>query len=159
MRIFEWLQSRTSAKRGAVPEVPEAGPQPLPTPLSDLMARVQEQPSDEAWDAFHSAFLDSPLGVIASGFAPGASGTGRGSVRLARGATPDGRVMVLACADRDAFAQKFHDRFNQEVLGRELARVAIAMPGCEGILVNSAASFHSIAIDRAQLTTLLQRRF
>jgi hypothetical protein len=45
------------------------------------------------------------------------------------------------------------------VLGRELARVAIAMPECEGILVNSAASFHSIAIDRAQLTNLLQRRF
>ncbi|HET7461966.1 MAG TPA: hypothetical protein VFJ82_11990 [Longimicrobium sp.] len=66
--------------------------------------------------------------------------------------------MILACADRDAFAQNFHDRFNREVLGLDLAEVALVIAGCDGILVNSAASFDSLALDRARLASLVVGR-
>jgi hypothetical protein len=138
---------------------PAAGA-PLPTPLSDLMTQALEDSSGVRTQAFHRAFLASRVGVIASGLPeggePGESRSAAGSpVGLARAATPDGRVMVLACADRDAFVQKFHARFNVEMLGSELAAMALRLPDCEGILVNSAAGFHSIAIPRAQLAELL----
>jgi len=63
--------------------------------------------------------------------------------------------MILACADRDAFVRRFHTRFNREVLGWELAQVALVTPDCAGILLNSAASFHSLALDRARLARLV----
>ncbi|HEX2079088.1 MAG TPA: hypothetical protein VHG08_15295 [Longimicrobium sp.] len=123
------------------------------------MARVLEEGSEQDWAAFHEAFMRSPVGVIASQVAESDSQTGTGPLRtgLARVATPDGRVMVLACAGRDAFARNFHERFNREILGRELARVVLAIPECEGILVNSAASFDSLAIGRDQIPGLLER--
>lgn len=154
MGIFDWLRGRGDAKDAAAREdrLPSdpARRSTLPTPLSDLMARVLDDPSEPAWVAFHQAFLRSPVGVIASD----AEGGGTG---LARAATPDGRVMVLACADRDAFAQTFHDRFNRLILGRELARAVLAIPDCHGILLNSAASFNSLAIPREQIPGLLER--
>lgn len=141
----------------------------LQTPLSDLMTRVLNDPAPAHRQAFHAAFLKARVGVIASGL-PAAANVlsttpatrldgGRiapaGQVGFARAATPDGRTMVLACADRGVFVQRFHARFNVEVLGRELAAMALAVPDCEGILVNSASSFHSLAIDRAQIAALL----
>lgn len=163
MGIWDRLRGRHEPPR------PERAPEPAlppaaksgepPAPLSYRMARVLEAPSAETWAAFHDAFLRSPVGVIASGTpgGTGTPGTAEGPVTLARTATPDGRMMVLACADRDAFVRRFHARFNREVLGRELARAVLAMPECQGILINSAASAHSLAIDRAQIPALLQR--
>lgn len=108
---------------------------------------------------FTRAFLRARLGVIASGIpaeAGGAYRTGPGDrVSLARAATPDGRVMLLACADREAFIRRFHARFNVEMAGRDVARTALANADCQGILVNSAASFESVVIERAQLAALL----
>ena len=133
---------------------------PPPTPLSDLLTLALNDTSGAHEQAFRRAFLVSRVGVIASGLPdggePGEHRSAAGNpVGLARAATPDGRVMVLACADRAAFVQKFHARFNADMLGSELAALALRLPDCEGILVNSAASSHSIAIPRAQLTELL----
>jgi hypothetical protein len=155
MRILDWLRSRVAPAAPAAPSAlpPSAGAPP--TPLSDLMTRVLDERSDEARRAFYQAFLRSPVGVIASGGEPGPEPGSMRNVGFARAATPDGRVMLLACADRNAFAQNFHARFNEQILGRELARAVLGIPDCEGILVNSAASFHSIAIPRDELATLL----
>lgn len=156
MGIFDFLRRRESAPPAPAPTPQPAGP---PTPLSDLITRALEDASGEHMRAFHDAFLRSRVGVVASGLPDDADGvyrtTAADRVGLARMATPDGRVMLLACADREVFIRRFHDRFNAEVVGRELAAVALANPDCAGILVNSAASFHSIAIDREQLAALL----
>jgi hypothetical protein len=63
--------------------------------------------------------------------------------------------MLLACADRAAFARKFHQRFNAEMCGRELLSMALKLPECEGVLLNSAASSHSILIPREDIAGLL----
>ena len=171
MGLFDWRR-----KRGDGPDATTPAPGELPTPLSDLMAWVMEDGSDASWRAFGEAFLRSRVGVVASDvpapgddpvrgrpIAPLPPGGGEyvvpaGRAALGRAATPDGRVMILACADRDAFVRKLHARFNREVMGRDLAQVALAIPDCEGILLNSAASLHSIALDRARLASLLQQR-
>lgn len=178
MGIFDWLRKQPRAEQDASPEapvaIPAAGSTPrLPTPLSDLMTRVLQEKSNDAWRAFCAAFLRSHVGVIATEFpvaagseaAPGA-GPRRSPVAgwdvdtaprvgFGRAETPDGRVMILACADREAFAQNFHDRFNRDVLGMDLAEVALVVEGCDGILVNSAASFDSLALSRARLSRLV----
>jgi hypothetical protein len=148
MGLFDFLRGRGPARPEPAPA--SAGP---PAPLSDLMTRALEDASGEAMRAFHRAFMDAPIGVDASRVPGGADGVYH--TAFARAATPDGRVMVLACADRAAFARRFHDRFNADVRGRELAAAVLGIPDCAGILVNSAASFHSIAIDREQLAFLL----
>lgn len=162
MGIFDVFRKKAAPPpAGDVPPSRLAAPPAdgLPAPLSDVMARVLADPTPEHWRAFHAAFLRSRLGVVASGIPPEAGGAYRVAagdhVGLARAATPDGRVMLLACADRETFIQRFHARFNAEMLGRELAVTALANPDCQGILVNSAASFESLAIDRAQLAALL----
>lgn len=180
MGLFDWLRKQPDAKPDASAESPRLAPartpahaDGLPTPLSDLMTRVLQDGSDEAWRAFSDAFLRSRVGVIASdppaadGEAPAAGPIAQtppeggwyrvqgGSAALGRAATPDGRIMILACADRDAFVQRFHARFNREVMGWELAQVALVTPDCAGILLNSAASFHSVALDRARLASLV----
>lgn len=180
MGLFDWLRKRADAKPDASAEGPGligAGASPgasqLPTPLSDLMTRVLQEGSDEAWRAFCDAFMRSRVGVVASDVPPtvdeeSAKGpiaqtppeggwyrVAAGAAALGKAATPDGRIMILACADRDAFVQRFHDRFNREVMGWELAQAALVIPGCDGIFVNSAASFHSVALDRARLANLV----
>ncbi|HEX6748169.1 MAG TPA: hypothetical protein VF092_12815 [Longimicrobium sp.] len=172
MGLFDFLRKRGGDDRAAATPAPGE----LPTPLSELMARVMEDGSDASWRAFGEAFLRSRVGVVASDvpapgedpprgrpIAPMPPGGGSyvvpaGRAGLGKAATPDGRVMILACADRDAFVRKFHARFNREVMGRDLAQVALAIPDCEGILLNSAASLHSIALDRTRLTSLLEQR-
>lgn len=152
MGIFDFLRPRPAKAPAAQDRAaarPSSTADALPTPLSDLMARVMEEPSDATWTAFYEAFLRSPLGVMAR--------EEGGRTALGRLAAPDGRVMMAACADRDAFARNFNDRYNRQVLGRELARVALSIPDCPGILINSASSFNSLAIERVQLAALLER--
>jgi hypothetical protein len=64
--------------------------------------------------------------------------------------------MLLACADRAAFVRKFHQLFNAEMRGRDLLTMVLKLPDCEGVLVNSAASFHSVVILRAEIDGLLK---
>lgn len=181
MGIFGRLREQPGAERDVSPEKPAAlsaagsTPRP-PTPLSDLMTRVLQDGSDEAWDTFCDAFMRSRVGVIATEIAategdgpppaqlpkptppPGWHTVPAGRVAFGKAATPDGRVMLAACADRDAFVRNFHDRFNREVMGWELAQTVLVIPDCEGILVNSAASFRSLALDRARLARMVVRQ-
>jgi len=60
MGLFDWLRKPAHAKHDAPAENPGLPSPDLPTPLSDLMARVLEDGSDEAWQAFRDAFMRSP---------------------------------------------------------------------------------------------------
>lgn len=132
----------------------------LPTPLSDALTRALHDPTGAAMKAFAQAFLTAKVGVIAHGLPQGAERVQRSTreqpLELTRGTAPDGRTVLLACADREAFVQRFNPSYNAEMLGRDVARTALHNPACEGVLINSAASEHSILFDRGQLAAMLE---
>jgi hypothetical protein len=135
---------------------------PAPTPLSDLITRYQESSSPADYAAFVDVFMRSRVGVVTAGLLAGGGGpvqsTAAHPITVSGVRTPDGRTMLLACADRDAFVARFHGRFNAEVSGHELAAMALANPDCPGIVVNSAASFDSIVITRETLAARIGAR-
>lgn len=151
-----WIQQLRAEVE--LPESPASQPAPSETPLSDLISLVLADPSSsQALAAFHQAVLKSMVGVIAVGAPPGHVGEyqSAGDIQLVNTQAPDGRLMLLACADRAAFVRKFHQRFNAEMRGRELLSMVLKLPACEGVLLNSAASFHSILIPREDIPRLL----
>ncbi len=132
-----------------------------PTPLSDLMNDVFADPeSMPLLVRFRHAFMDAPIGIAMFGAPPDIANGGvvdeDDDVRIAFTETPDGRTMIAACADRTVFAENFHDNFNAELTGRMLIELAQQLPdACQGILLNSALTDHSIAIDRSEFTRML----
>jgi hypothetical protein len=73
------------------------------TLLSDWITRCIERDTPENYEHFLQAFLSSQLGVILTGIPQGVSGqyvAGKNELTAAMGRTPDGKRMLLACADR-----------------------------------------------------------
>lgn len=131
------------------------------TPLSDCISRYAEQGTRENYEQFLRVFLGSQLGVIVQGIPQGASGqhvAGKNELTVAMSTAPDGKRMVLACADRAIFVQRFTQPFNGEVSAAALLKIAWSNPDCEGIMVNSAASEHRIVIPREHVAQLIARR-
>jgi hypothetical protein len=132
-----------------------------PTPLSDLMAAVFAEPDSEMLlNQFRHAFMDAVIGIAMFGAPPDIASLGvvgeDDDISLAFTETPDGRTMIAACADRDVFAENFHDNFNAELPGRQLIELAQQLPKeCEGILLNSALVDQSIAIARSEFARML----
>jgi hypothetical protein len=80
------------------------------TPLSDCISRYVEQASPENYQSFLRAFLSSQLGVILTGVPHGVSGkyvAAKNELAAAMSHTPDGKKMLLACADRAVFVQRY----------------------------------------------------
>ncbi|MEK6325869.1 MAG: tetratricopeptide repeat protein [Acidobacteriota bacterium] len=130
------------------------------TPLSDTISKViASSSSPEALAAFHDAFLNSMVGVTVAGVPSSADSayevSSQDNVQIALAGTPDGRRMILACADRIAFSRNFHNRFNAEMRGCDVLAMVLKLPGCDGVLVNSAGSFHSVTIPREEIARLL----
>lgn len=129
------------------------------TPLSDLISAFVSDQRPEALRAFHTALLSADLGVKVRGVPAGTVGTYRvaagDDVRMVQVATPDGRIMLKACADPRAFAQRYDAAINATITGRRLLEMVREAPGVEGVLVCSAASLHSIPIGRAEIHALL----
>src|SRR5688572_17712435 len=101
------------------------------TPLSDAIGRFLKRDTTENYDRFLAVFMGSSLGVIVTGLPAGASGviTVKGNgVGCAKGLTPDGRVMLLACADRAVFVTRFDRTFNAELDAATLMNVLLASP-------------------------------
>jgi hypothetical protein len=128
------------------------------TPLSDAIAQVLAHDTPETYARFLDVFMQSSLGVIVTGLPPGASGAvqvkGDG-VGCAKGQTPDGRVMLLACADRAVFVTRFDRPFNAEIEAASLMNVVMTNPDCAGIMINSATSEHTIVVERATIARLM----
>ena len=130
------------------------------TPLSDCISRYVEQGTRENYEQFLTVFMNSQLGVIVQGAPEGTSGqyvAGKNELRVSMSTTPDGKRMVLACADRAIFVRRFAQPFNAEVGAMALLKIASSNPDCEGIMVNSAASEHTVAIPRKQILELIAR--
>jgi len=100
------------------------------------------------------------LGVIAQGIPEDASGqyvAGKNELAVAMSITPDGKRMVLACADRAIFIRRFKQPLHAEVSAAAFLKIAWSNPDCEGIMVNSAASEHKLVIPRKQIPELIAR--
>ena len=127
--------------------------------LSAFISRLVFVNDDAIYDSFCAAFLDAQVGVTASGIDEGNYGkvVSTEARPLSVGLTThaDGRDRILACADPAQFEVRYGRKFNALMLGRELAKTALFNPDCAGILVNSALSENSIAIDREKLALLL----
>ena len=131
-----------------------------PTPLSDRISCLLARNTPENYEEFLRVFLASQLGVIVQGFSKESSGqfvAGRNELTAAMSATPDGRKVLLACADRAVFVQRYKAPFNAEVSAVSLLKMALANPNCEGIMINSAASEHSYVIPRDRVTEVIRR--
>lgn len=130
------------------------------TPLSDCISRYAAQGTQENYEAFLRVFLDSQLGVILTGIPQGVSGqyvAGKNELHAAMSIAPDGKKMLLACADRAVFVQRFKQPFNAEMAALALLEMAWANPDCEGIMVNSAASQHRVGIPRNHISALIAK--
>jgi hypothetical protein len=130
-----------------------------PTPLSDAISALVAHDDPATYDRLVQTFLGERLGVIASGL-PATHGA---SIRIEPGQRvtcavtdlPDGRTMVLACADLPTFVTRFDRPFNAELDAAALMNIVMANPDCAGIFINSATSEHSAAIDRATIERLV----
>jgi len=129
------------------------------TPLSDCISRCSAEDTAENYEHFLRVFLGSQLGVVMKGIPPGSAEyiPGKNELAAAVGVTPDGKKMLLACADRSIFVQRFGGPFNAETDAAAVLKLALVTPDCEGILINSAASEHTIVIPRARIDELLAR--
>ena len=129
------------------------------TPLSDLISALVASPSDEAFAELFRAFLDASVGVKLANVPAHAEGAYRiaaqDRVTMAFVHTPDGRSMVKACADPRVFSQKYAGAINAEMRGRQMLEMVLKVPELDGVLVCSAASFHSVPVSRAAIPGLL----
>jgi hypothetical protein len=130
------------------------------TPLSECISRCIEQDTPENYEHFLQVFLRSQIGIIVKGIPQGSSGqyvAKKNELTAAMASTPDGKRMLLACADRAAFVQRFTQPFNAELGAAPLLKMALANPNCEGIMINSATSEHRILIPRKCIADLIAR--
>ena len=130
----------------------------MDTPLSDAITKLVADTTPDNWHNFFQTLLEVDLGVIAHGLPEGFEGTHQTqSDEVGVGRTVrDGMNLVLTCADFDIFRERFPAHgFNAEMDALSVFRTALADPSCDGILVNSAASEHSIPITRDQLGELI----
>ena len=132
----------------------------MQAPLSNAISVLVAAQTSENWNEFFATLLGSRLGVIATGLPPGATGAiqaKRNQISLGR-TTRNGVVLLLACADFGLFRARFPEQgFNAEMDAHSLFRTALYDPGCEGILVNSAVSAHSVPVARAKIVELVSR--
>ncbi len=133
----------------------------MSTPLSDIITKIVDDPSDENWNAFFKLLVGSSLGVVVHGLPDGMTGTVQAANdQYALGKTVhQGKSLLLTCADFDEFHEAFPEsEFNAEMDAPSVFRTALSDPSCEGILVNSAASRHSVPVSREQLGELMARQ-
>lgn len=131
------------------------------TPLSDTITRLTKSgPSERLKETFYRRFLKAELGVVFHGMpkqAPGTSYTvGEGdNVTCTTVNDANGHVMIKACADPVAFEQEYSEGINAHIGGQALLEMLMKLPDIEGVLVCSAASFHSVPIYREEAERLL----
>jgi hypothetical protein len=86
------------------------------TPLSDAITALHQHDDPATYQRFLDIFLQSRLGIIANGLPPLPPGTEYqvrgGSVTCGRTELPEGRIMLLACADLPVFVTRFDRSFN-----------------------------------------------
>jgi hypothetical protein len=137
------------------------------TPLSDLIGRVIAEQSEASYERFLELFVKSEVGVVvrSAGDATALAAPAGTKVVVSEGqlsygtsVLADGRRVILACAEFAIFRRRFAGQFNATVSGSDLLKGVLANPGCDGIQINSAATMHSLIVDRQKVMALLNGR-
>jgi hypothetical protein len=128
------------------------------TPLSDSITPLLESNTKALSDEFERLFINSKLGIIITGLPSHASGTqyqvsGTDQVKCQVVSDDQGNYLIKACADPDIFESKFNVGINAIMTGKDIIEMAIKTD-VQGILICSAASFHSYALYRNRLVYL-----
>ncbi len=122
------------------------------TQLSTLIEDLQASWSTEKLEMLLHTFRQTTVGINAFNVPKEYLGmtvqTESEGITLGSTTHGDGKSRVMAYADPRQFIAKFGQKFNGEMLGEEVIRVALHNPSCVGILLNSAFSEISVAIDR-----------
>jgi hypothetical protein len=124
-------------------------------PISTFVSRLNRAWDEELFRTLLRQMVGDQMGVMITNLREPIEGTvtSTESEPLHLGMTTygDGKIRVLAFADPILFRGRYGDKFNAEMSGLDLFRGALANGTCAGVLVNSALSSHSVAIDRAAI--------
>jgi hypothetical protein len=130
------------------------------TPLSDLIAAHNASRSSQSYAQFLDGFRKALVGVCATGMPAGTVGdfvsTADCPIKVDSTEHAGGRPMVLAFADPEAFAARFGQQINAQMVGESLLATVLLNPDCAGVLVNSALAEVSLAIERATVESLVR---
>ncbi len=131
------------------------------TPLSDCITKLLDECSKKSISQFHEEFLRSQVGLILKGLPDLESGTKitvssdqsiEGQVVL----DPSGNRLIKVCADPEVFEKRYKAGMNATMSGRSVIEMMLKITDIKGLLVCSAASFHSFPIYRDEARSLLE---
>ena len=128
--------------------------------LSMLIEALQAQPGREKYEHVLSVFSQSSVGVVVVGAPEGHPGgtLKADGERISLGSSQhgDGKSRILAFADPKEFSANFGPRFNGEMRGEDVFKVALHNQTCSGILLNSAKAPISLPMERVDIQRFLQ---
>jgi hypothetical protein len=127
------------------------------TPLSDQIADLAESYNRGSYRRFISSFRDSRVGVVVANAGGEIACALEEASALMPSIDQDGKSVILAFADPDAFATRFGSEFNGTITGQEILEIVIADPECNGVRVNSALSEVSLVIPRRRVLKILKK--
>lgn len=120
------------------------------TPLSDYISKLIEEAPDETIEEFYREFLESDVGLILENLPDLEPGTQHvvtgGNVTMALVNDPEGNALIKVCADPEVFEEKYGAGINALMSGKAVIEMLLKTSGPKGLLVCSAASFHSYPI-------------
>lgn len=130
------------------------------TPLSDHITRFYASQAKADYAACAQAFLDAEVGLWIPGLegAPGQR-VYAGGLEIPTFRAPNGVAVLRVCADPDVFVTRFDPRLNARLSGREAGEMLLKLDdSIAGVLLDSAASEHSVLFPRADLQAWLAPR-
>jgi hypothetical protein len=133
------------------------------TPLSDTISAMLSRRDQTSFDEFIRVLVKARLGLVATGIPKHRRPGERFQVQpgdhigMMKVSTPDGRTMLKACADPDAFARAFPDtKISALMVGHELLEMVAKSLELDGVLICSAASHHSVPVSRQDAMNIVE---
>ena len=120
------------------------------TPLSDHISVLVDKTSDKLVSAFHRTFISSEVGLIMNNLPELESGVtftvSGNEITMDLVSDSEGNQLIKVCADPKVFENKFNAGINALMPGLQVIEMLLKTENPKGLLVCSAASFHSYPI-------------
>lgn len=120
------------------------------TPLSDHISALVGKTSDKLVSEFHTAFINSEVGLIVNNLPELESGVtftvSGNEITMDLVSDAEGNQLIKVCADPKVFENKFNVGINALMPGLKVIEMLLKTENLKGLLICSAASFHSYPI-------------
>lgn len=120
------------------------------TPTSDYITKLIDSAPDALVSEFYESFLTSNFGLIMQNLPAMQSGESftisDDSVTTELVTDPEGNSLIKVCADPEVFEEKYKAGINALMSGKKVLEMLLKTNNTKGILICSAASFHSYPI-------------